>query len=693
MSTFDADGPRPLHAAGFHAIPGTGVPLIDPQPPVRSHAMRRRLLVFFGVFLLAAAASLAYVFVRPPIYLANARVQVTPSTMGASVAASAASARDGAQDFMVEMQVLSSRPLLEKVVRRMADASAPPTSMDEALLALQQTLSFTPVPGTNVVNIEARGPDPQATARLVNTVVEVYRVEQASTGDTSQETQLAEAREALRVMDERVSTRKRAMEDFRARSSIISAERDENQTLARLKGMGAAAAKNDEREAAAEGRVRALEQAIAEGRRAPQSKDNAAAAAMEQRLSQWREEYRALERQFTPKYLEMDQNARALKTRIGSLEQQLEAERAKSQQNALAEAREELASARATAQRLQQQSATDKQNAEAFARRFAEFKNMEEEVKGLEQMRQSARQRMIALEATLKERKPRTLVVEPAAVPESAWRPLYVRDAGIALGGSLALGFLAVWFVEFFDRKEPVVPAAGPTVIIPQPWVQPYPVGPALGTAPAVQAVGHHAAPPGEPPVALLGQALPRELDQREVHALLAASAPEHLFVLVCLLCGLSADEVAALKVSDLDRAGGSLRVPGEGARVLPLLGPLTALQSSGEPAAVDLPLLPSAAGRPLSAADIASAVTSSAFDAGLDQPQSVTPESLRHTYVAFLVRQGLRFGDLGRVVGRLSSEMLNALAPLAPAGERQPLASVQRVMPAVAALEPQPPA
>ena len=683
MPPFDTDGPRPLHSATFQAIP-TGMPMIDPVAPGRSRAMRRRLLVFFGVFLLAAAASLAYVYLRPPIYLANARVQVTPSTIGPSVASSAA--RDGAQDFMVEMQILSSRPLLEKVARRIGGAASG-ASMDEAVLALQETLSFKPVPGTNVVNIEARGPDRQAVARLVNTVVDVYRQEQASTGDATLEQQLADAREALRVMDERVTTRKRAVEEFRVRSSILSAERDENQTLARLKGMGLAAAKNDEREAAAEGRVRALEQAIAEGRRGSQSKDNATAHAMEQRLSQWREEYRALERQFTQQYLDMDPNAKALKTRIANLEQQVEAERSKNQQNSLDEAREELAAARATAQRLQQQASSDKQNVETFTRRFGEFKAMEEELKGLEQMRQTARQRMIGLEATVKERKPRTLVVEPAAVPKDPWRPLYARDAGIALGGSLVLGFLAVWFVEFFDRKEPVAPTSS-TVIIPQPWVQPYPVGPALGAAPAMQAVGHHQRPPNAEPVALLAQGLPRELEQAEVRQLLAASSPENLFVLVCLLCGLSADEVAALRIAHIDRAAGNLQVPGDGARVLPLLGPLAALQAQGDVGAPDAPLLSALTGQPLTVADVASAVASSAFDAGLEQPASVTPESLRHTYVVFLVRQGLRFGDLGRVVGKLSAEQLNMLAPYAPPGERYPLAEVERLMPAVAALE-----
>ncbi len=686
MQDPDIHGPRRIHPTGFQAVHGPR-DAFDGAPRPRAHAMRLRILVFFGVFLVCAAASLAYTFMRPAIYLADARVQVTPSDISPSVAASGA--RDMSQAFLIELQILSSRPLLEKVARRLAGGDSV-AAMDDRVQALQDMLTFKPMAGTNIVQIEARGPEPTAVARLVNAVIDVYREQQAVTGETDLERQLRDARAALKGMDERVAARKKAVDDFRVRSSIISAERDENQTLSRLKGLGTSLATTNEREAAAEGKIRALEQAIAEGRRGTQAKDNPTVAGMEQRLSQWREEYRALERQFTPQYLDMDPNAKNLKVRMTNLEQQIEAERQKGQQTALSDAREELASARATSQKLQQQLVDDRQNVQGFTRRFAEFKAMEEELQGLDQMRSTARQRLITLESTAGERKPRVLVVEPAAVPESAWRPLYARDAAIAVAGSLALGFLAVWFVEFFNRTEPVAPASS-TVIIPQPWMGGgYPLGPALPAAPVAQALPHHAAPPKVGLLARPLPPLPRELGQGELHGLLAAAAPEHLLVLVCLMCGLTAEEIAALRVEHLktDAHGArSLQVPGDSARVLPLDGPLAVLRAEADPAMQALPLFPSAGGQPLQADDIGSIVTSAAFDAGLEQPQSVTPDSLRHTYIAFLVRQGLRFGDLGKVVGKLSADLLNTLAPLAPGGERLPIAAVARTMPAVQAL------
>jgi len=59
--------------------PTQATPLYLAEPPRRRSAgMRRRVLVFFSVFALCAAASLAYTFLRPAIYLASARLQVVP---------------------------------------------------------------------------------------------------------------------------------------------------------------------------------------------------------------------------------------------------------------------------------------------------------------------------------------------------------------------------------------------------------------------------------------------------------------------------------------------------------------------------------------------------------------------------------------------------------------------------------------
>jgi hypothetical protein len=79
------------------------------------------------------------------------------------------------------------------------------------------------------------------------------------------------------------------------------------------------------------------------------------------------------------------------------------------------------------------------------------------------------------------------------------------------------------------------------------------------------------------------------------------------------------------------------------------------------------------------------------AHDCGIESPAEVRPAALWHTYVAFLVRQGIRFADLIQIGGRLPAEVMAAYSSLSPTGPRLPLDAVERVLPAVAQMSLEP--
>lgn len=643
--------------------------------------MRRRLIVFFSVFLLSAVIGLAYNFMRPAIYVASARLLVTPAPKLPRSDAPAAPAANAGGAVLVELQILNSRPLLESAVARLRQQGLFGGVDSDPVLAAQAMLEVTRVEGTGVIQVEAKGGDRALLPRLVNELIEVYREQQAASGESSNATELRAASEEATVIDARFAEKKQALDAFRTRADIVSAERDENQTLSRLKGLGISLSQATDREAIAEGKLLALEQANREGKRAALAKDNPTVAVVEQRLSQSREDWRALERQFTPQYLELDPNARALKSRIANLEQQLESERQKSQQVSLASVKEEVASTQAATRRLRQQLTEDKASVQSFSRRFAEFQALQAELQSLEKMRLEARQRLLALQASTPARKPSTVLIEAAVMPESPWRPLYWRDAGISLAASLVLGFLAVWFVEFFRREAPAA-AAQATLFVAQPW-------PAMaGGGPTAIAAGAASMSfPGAATRSLLAAPPMRELDADETRELLANAAPENLAILVCLLSGVTTEELAALRVAHLNTQDASLTVPGEVSRLIALEGPLRELTARCASLPGETVLFPGPTGRPLTDEAVQAIVTFSAHDAALPGAEDISPQTLRHSYIAYLVRQGLRFSELGKVVGRVSPDQLKALSPLAPQASRVGLDSVDRVLPAVRAL------
>ena len=82
--------------------------------PSVHRANRRRLFVFLGTLIVALAVSLTYVWIRPPEYRASARIEITPAG-GTAPAAPAEASRP----FLTEVQILTSRPVLEAVVPRL----------------------------------------------------------------------------------------------------------------------------------------------------------------------------------------------------------------------------------------------------------------------------------------------------------------------------------------------------------------------------------------------------------------------------------------------------------------------------------------------------------------------------------------------------------------------------------------------
>jgi integrase len=400
-------------------------------------------------------------------------------------------------------------------------------------------------------------------------------------------------------------------------------------------------------------------------------------ANLEQRASKIREELRDLERGFTPDYLAKDPTVIAQRARLAELERQIVAQRAASQQTAIVEAQEELASAQGAAARIQNQMLSSRQEATQFNARFNEYKSRQDELGELETAYRDALQRRARLEASEHARMPTIKVLEAATTPQEPWRPLYWRDTALSIGGSLALALLVMWLVELLNRSDPQ-PAV--VLIQPQPGALLYEATPQALANRRADAMSLAAT---EPTLLPRHATFPRELRRDEVAALIRASDDETRRIMLLLLSGVDLNELLELRWSDVDLTRGMMRVGSESGRDI-VLGQALRRFFEAAPKAPGSELVVGSAGRPATRDSIDARILGAAHDAAIEDAPQVTSACLRHTYMAFLVRQGIRFADLTRLVGPLPAEVVNAYGALSPPGARRNMAEIQLLHPAM---------
>ena len=262
-------------------------------------------------------------------------------------------------------------------------------------------------------------------------------------------------------------------------------------------------------------------------------------------------------------------------------------------------------------------------------------------------------------------------------IPKEPWRPPYRRDAALVLAAALALALGAMWLVELFNR-----PAPRPSVLVTQPVV----------AATVLTERGAAALPRAVPDARLtlddrarLGAtpSLPRELTTDEALALLRSADADVRCAAALLLCGLSADEALAVRWNDVDAERGFVRVEGTQSRHVPLAAGTRPLLGT-RAADGSTRLLHDAAGAALDVQVLATKLLVAAHDAGLERAHEVRPEALRHTYLAYVVRQGARLADVMRVAGMFEPGQLSAYSQLAPSGSKLDADAVQWTFPAL---------
>jgi len=178
-------------------------------------------------------------------------------------------------------------------------------------------------------------------------------------------------------------------------------------------------------------------------------------------------------------------------------------------------------------------------------------------------------------------------------------------------------------------------------------------------------------------PVNALASPEYRELSSHQLRALLNASNLKGKQLISLLLSGLTLDEAASLRADQIDLEKATITVFTSIPRTLGISNSLkTLLAQSGGQTAWDADKS--------SSADLIATLLCAAVDSGLPNPGEITADAIRHSYIAYLVRQGIRLSDLEQITGTLEPSVISSYSTYSPPQQGRGIDEIELLHPAL---------
>lgn len=639
-------------------------------PPPRWH-QRRELRIFVVVFLLTLSASLSYCFSRTPVYRSTASLtllgdqEIDRYWHDNGKAGRPAEQQNG--QIAVQSRVLMNPGLLRKVWETLSDNPALPSDSMASFSRMQTMLSVHPQPDSLLVELRADGPEPYLLPAILATWINTYRVTRAQNIDDSASSASLALTDQLQTLKAEIRVKRSALETFKQRHGIMSGVRNENPELSKLVGLNEALNKANEEAARARAQRDSATQAVTRGERVflDNSNNRENLGELEKSAQLLREKMTRLEQQYTPEYIKMVPDLKAVPEQLRAVEARIASIEKMDQERVLATTSQDARAAEQKVQRLQQQLDAFKKSASEFSARFNEYQEQETALKLLETRYRDTEDRILKTRIHQHQKFPDIEVVSEPYIPANPISPDNTRDSLIALAGSLGLALFAVWLARVL---VPPAPLEAPGITLA--GIHMY--GDASQSAlPAATPVTGLDAPAR---AATLAAPIAQAPDETELQLLWNHASLKGKQLIAVLLNGLTLEEASMLQEVHLDFEQNLIRVPGN-SRVVAITPGLRALLQQS----ADVPAWTAAGGQSTEELDVLLQCLATDADLPADR---VSAETIRESYLLHLVRQGIRLSELSEIAGPVSASALSAYRAHSPAGPGKSLYEIDPVHP-----------
>lgn len=625
-----------------------------------------RFIIFGVVFLICSTAGLIYTYSRPAIYRSSATLLTSAMT-----AIDRESDVADIQNVAIQKQVLLGYDVVAETLLRLKASTANGSIVQLTVPDIMNLLDVVPVAETNLLEIQAEGPDSGFLPLLINSWIDAYLDVRAKEVKNLTDNTTSGIEEELKGLADKINTARTELEAFRRNNDILSTGRDENEVLARLKGLSDSLNHASEDEVRAKANLEAIKTAIANNKTVVPNQDQGSLQDLEKRLQQLREKLTELDNRFTRDYLNLQPKLKVIPEQIKKLEAEIKDKRQYGKNIVLTEAEENYAAAQQTVKDIRTQLNEHKEQTAKFTSKFAEHETLKTDLEGLEKLYRETKERLIQIETGHKEKYPQVTVIKQAYLFPDPVRPNYSRDAIIAIAGSLLSGLFAIWISEYLTRKQgrqPPMMFSGIHMYTPAAEMINY-------QQTAIKPIEQ------QPNKALDCPPVYAELSNSQLRALLNAATLKGKQLIGLLLSGLTIEEAASLKADQIDLSMTTITVTDPMLRTITINRSLKALfeQSGGYPVWI--------ADKQGSTESLTAALLCAAIDSGLPHSMEITADAIRHSYIIYLVRQGLRLADLEQIVGYLQPHVILAYSSYSPAQKGCGVDDIELLHPALADL------
>ncbi|MEM9256506.1 MAG: hypothetical protein AAGA91_13750 [Pseudomonadota bacterium] len=408
------------------------------------HAQPRARL-FGAVFITVLALGLLATALQTNVYASSATVLMT-----AAMAIDEDNTEASTQRVAIQRTVLLGGQVMSQLLETLqADGFGGVT-----MAYLRDTLQVTPVEETNLVEMGATGSNADLLPALVNHWIDTYLAIRSAHVEQSQQQTKQVVEDQLADLEVKLIAARQALADYRNTHDISSAERQENEEMARLYGLTQALNRAVEKEIASQAFLETMREAISQGKEVVPLSERAGVEKMKREIAEIDSQLNKLRRNYKADFVARNPEWREIHERRAELAEELEDTLNEGRVEAIDQAEQDWAAAQQSVADLESRLEEQKVRSAEFTTIYATHQALAQDLEKLEALNRDTQSRLVQVEVNQVERYPQVSVIDRPAPESLRIGPDYRLWLGGSTATALLLAILAVWLHGFLGPRQ-----------------------------------------------------------------------------------------------------------------------------------------------------------------------------------------------------------------------------------------------